>query len=104
MACCRLRANMPPFATSRRGAGSPASPHPHRATQHRPTEQDSFRKFKGPDGYSRLNFVATNVQSAAVTVDSLRMLDGSTAEIRWHLTGKLGVLPIDVAGVCVCVC
>ncbi|KAL4855987.1 hypothetical protein ACK3TF_003434 [Chlorella vulgaris] len=62
------------------------------------TYQDSFRKFKGPDGYSRLNFVATNVQSAAVTVDSLRMLDGSTAEIRWRLTGKLGVLPIDVAG------
>jgi len=28
----------------------------------------------------------------------MRMLDNSSAEIRWRLTGKLGVLPVDVAG------
>lgn len=60
--------------------------------------QDAYRRFKGPDGYQRLDFVSTNVQQAAVAVTGMRMLDNSSAEIRWRLTGKLGVLPIDVAG------
>ncbi|EFN57299.1 hypothetical protein CHLNCDRAFT_143902 [Chlorella variabilis] len=60
--------------------------------------RDAYRRFKGPDGYQRLDFVSTNVQQAAVAVTGMRMLDNSSAEIRWRLTGKLGVLPIDVAG------
>ena len=110
--------------------------------------QDAFRKFKGPEGYTKLDFVPTNVQvlfggdvaflpqpwlvgglqqkaaagrakwlarlhpgphcpifmlvsclqDASVSITSMRMLDNSSAEIRWRLTGKLGVLPVDVAG------
>lgn len=37
-------------------------------------------------------------QGAAVSIEGMRMLDNSSAEIRWRLTGKLGVLPVDVAG------
>ncbi|KAL4433918.1 hypothetical protein ABPG75_000359 [Micractinium tetrahymenae] len=60
---------------------------------------DAYRKFKGPEGYQRLDFVATSVSDAAVAVTGMRMLDNSAAEIRWRLTGKLGPLPIDVAGI-----
>lgn len=60
--------------------------------------QDPYRKFKGPEGYQRLDFVATSVTDPAVAITGMRMLDNSAAEIRWRLTGKLGPLPIDVAG------
>jgi hypothetical protein len=60
--------------------------------------QDAFRKFKGPEGYTKLDFVPTNVQEAAVSITSMRMLDNSSAQIRWRLRGKLGMLPLDVAG------
>lgn len=33
-----------------------------------------------------------------MSITSMRMLDNSSAEIRWRLTGKLGMLPVDVAG------
>lgn len=59
---------------------------------------DPYRKFKGPEGYQRLDFVATSVTDPAVAITGMRMLDNSAAEIRWRLTGKLGPLPIDVAG------
>lgn len=42
--------------------------------------------------------LCTRLQDTVVTVTGMRMLDNSAAEIRWRLTGKLGVLPIDVAG------
>ena len=33
-----------------------------------------------------------------MSITSMRMLDNSSAEIRWRLTGKLGMLSVDVAG------
>ena len=65
--------------------------------------QDAFRRFKGPDGYARLDFVATSVGDPAVSIQSMRMLDNSAAEIRWRLTGRVGPLPVDVEGGCVVV-
>ncbi|PSC69156.1 hypothetical protein C2E20_7333 [Micractinium conductrix] len=59
---------------------------------------DAFRRFKGPDGYARLDFVATSVGDPAVSIQSMRMLDNSAAEIRWRLTGWVGPLPVDVEG------
>lgn len=59
---------------------------------------DGIRRFKGPEGYATLDFIPTNVAGAAVTVTGMKMLDNSAAQIRWRLTGRLGVLPIDVAG------
>lgn len=59
---------------------------------------DSFRRFKGTDGYSRLDFVATSIDKPQVTITGMRMLSNASAEIRWRLTGQLGPLPVDVAG------
>ena len=39
-----------------------------------------------------------------MSITSMRMLDNSSAEIRWRLTGKLGMLPVDVAGEQRCWC
>lgn len=44
------------------------------------------------------------LQGAAVSITGMRMLDNSAAEIRWRLTGKLGVFPVDIAGACYCFC
>lgn len=63
-----------------------------------PRVQDAYRRFRGPEGYQRLDFVPASVSGAAVSITGMRMLDNSAAEIRWRLTGKLGPLPVDVAG------
>jgi hypothetical protein len=60
--------------------------------------QDAYRKFKGPEGYATLDFVPSSVQEPRVEVTTMRMLDNSAAQLRWRLTGRLGMLPIDVAG------
>jgi hypothetical protein len=60
--------------------------------------RDPYRKFKGAQGYEKLDFIQTSVQQAAVAITGMRMLDNSAAQISWRLTGRLGVLPINVKG------
>jgi hypothetical protein len=57
----------------------------------------SLRRFKGPGGYGRLDFIPKRVANARAVVTSMRMLDIGTAVVAWRLTGSLGPLPLDVA-------
>lgn len=55
-----------------------------------------FRRFSGPSGYSRMNFITKFVQNPSVKVLKMRMVDSSTAEIAWNVTGKINSLSINV--------
>lgn len=57
---------------------------------------DTFRRFRGIDGYQKMNFMTKFVQGATATVAKLRMEGSGTAVIEWRLTGTLGPFPIDV--------
>jgi hypothetical protein len=59
-------------------------------------EYNGFRSFKGRDGYKTLNFVSKYIESPAVTVKRLKMLDGATAQLDWCLQGKIKSLSVDI--------
>ena len=60
--------------------------------------QDSFRRFKGPDGYASLTFVQDAVAAPRVQVTRMRMVDNSSALINWRLTGSIGPFQLAVEG------
>ena len=57
-----------------------------------------MRRFRGPEGYTRLDLIPSTVASPEVVVSRLRMLDNATAQIDWRLTGSLGPFPLDLVG------
>lgn len=58
--------------------------------------KDSFRSFKGLEGYSRLDFVPKYLQKPEVKIQKMKMVDTSTAEIDWEVVGQLGPFKVDV--------
>ena len=58
--------------------------------------EDAFRRFKGPEGYARLDFVPKCVQRPRISIKKIKMIDTSTAEIAWELIGQVGPFHVDV--------
>lgn len=58
--------------------------------------QDTFRKCKGWEAYSRLNFVDSRMAGARASVQRLRMLDNGSVAVSWRLSGSVGPVPVDV--------
>lgn len=62
--------------------------------------QDAFRKFKGPEGYAKLDFVPTNVQARLAMLNCV--LGGCSQQMQL-LTGPLpNPLPVLPMAACVC--
>ena len=77
-----------------RSAAAPGRPFLSRNVEY----QDSFRRFKGPEGYQTLTFVQDAVASPRIQVTRMRMVDNSSALIDWRLTGSIGPFPLEVEG------
>jgi hypothetical protein len=56
---------------------------------------DPFRRFKGADGYSRLDFVPKYIKSPRVSITSMKMIDTGAAEILWRVGGDVGPFGVE---------
>jgi hypothetical protein len=58
---------------------------------------DSFRSFKGADGFVRQTWILDSVQKPKVTVEKMQMLEQDKAQLNWRLMGTVGAAPCDIS-------